>query len=249
MNWLLLRGLSRQACHWGSFTSKLETHSSRDVLALDLPGFGTASEHKSPLAMREIVEFLRPQFLNAPSHQKPWSLLGLSFGGMVALEWLRLYPNDFRTCVVINSSLAGICSINERITNYGKLVLLKCLLLAPPIKKERLILTLTSSKHLADADLLASWEAIERHHPTRNLEVLKQLLISSQYRGPQKITTPLLVLSSQKDQLVNPNCSARIAQKFGAAHFVHPESGHDLPLDAPEWVIEKISYFASSHVP
>lgn len=247
MNWILLRGLSRQASHWGSFASELKAHGSGEVVALDLPGFGTASQHRSPLAMKEIVDFLRQQFLKAHDPQKPWSLLGLSFGGMVALEWLRLYSDDFRTCVVINSSLAGICTVNERITNHGKLVLLKCLLGLSPLTKEKLILSLTSSQHLGDTDLLASWEAIERHHPTRNLEVLKQLLISSQYQGPQKITTPLLILSSKKDQLVSPNCSARIAQKYGAVHFVHPETGHDLPLDAPEWMIEKISFFANSH--
>jgi len=249
MNWLLLRGLSRQASHWGNFASALSAQGHGEVVALDLPGFGAASEHKSPLAMKEIVDFLRHQFLKTHNLQKPWSLLGLSFGGMVALDWLRLFPDDFRTCVAINSSLAGICPVNERITNHGKWVLLKCLLKPSPLKKEKLILSLTSSQHLGDTDLLASWEAIERHHPTRTLEALKQLLISSQYQGPHKIATPLLVLSSQKDQLVNPNCSVRIAQKYGAVHFVHPETGHDLPLDAPEWVIEKISFFANSHFP
>ncbi len=247
MNWLLLRGLSRQAPHWGSFPSELKAHDGGEVLALDLPGFGAASDHKSPLAMKEIVDVLRQRFLKAVYPKKPWSLLGLSFGGMVALEWLRLYPDDFKACVVINSSLAGICPINERITNHGKIVLLKCLLGPSPIKKESLILALTSSQHQGDMVLLANWEAIERRHPTRNREALKQLLISSQYKGPQKITTPLLILSSQKDQLVNPKCSARMAQKYEAVHFVHPETGHDLPLDAPQWVIEKISAFASSH--
>jgi len=247
MNWLLLRGLSRHALHWGSFTEELRAHCEGEVLALDLPGFGSASKNKSPLSVGGIVEHLRRQFLKEHDPKKSWNLLGLSFGGMVALEWLSLYPEDFNAGAIMNSSLAGICPMSERISGSGKWLLLKCLLKPSPIEKESLILALTSREHVGDRALLQNWETIEIDHPTRITEALKQLLISSRYKGPKNLIPPLLVLSSQKDQLVNPNCSLKIAQKYGAVHWIHPEAGHDLPLDAPQWVIEKISLFANSH--
>jgi pimeloyl-ACP methyl ester carboxylesterase len=247
MNWLLLRGLTRQAGHWGGFRDDVSKEFKGETLALDLPGFGTASHVKSPLSMPQIVEHLRPQFLEKRSSNSSssWNLLGLSFGGMVALEWLRLYPKDFDHGIIVNSSLAGLCTIQERMSLEAKLVFIKCVFGAEPDKKESMILGLTSSLHQADKDLLASWLEIEGTYPTKIIEGIKQLLISSRFKGPESLTVPILVLSSQMDRLVDPVCSKKISEKYKVRNLVHPEAGHDLPLDAPHWVTQKMREFVS----
>jgi pimeloyl-ACP methyl ester carboxylesterase len=52
---------------------------------------------------------------------------------------------------------------------------------------------------------------------------------------------PLPILSSAGDRLVDPGCSRRLAESWRAAHHVHPDAGHDLPLDDGAWVAERIA--------
>ncbi|SJM94101.1 Hydrolase or acyltransferase-like protein (fragment) [Crenothrix polyspora] len=50
----------------------------------------------------------------------------------------------------------------------------------------------------------------------------------------------MLLLSSQKDHLVSPECSIAIQRRWQLDLATHPWAGHDLCLDQPLWVIDKI---------
>ena len=52
-------------------------------------------------------------------------------------------------------------------------------------------------------------------------------------------------LASEGDILVDPVCSRRLASRWQAKLDVHPAAGHDLPLLAPDWIIEKVRGFLS----
>ena len=43
-----------------------------------------------------------------------------------------------------------------------------------------------------------------------------------------------------RDQLVDPACSAQLAAAWKADLEVHPEAGHDLPLDDGPWVVNQV---------
>jgi len=36
-------------------------------------------------------------------------------------------------------------------------------------------------------------------------------------------------------------CSNALAERFNCSLDVHPNAGHDLPLDAPDWVIQQFA--------
>jgi pimeloyl-ACP methyl ester carboxylesterase len=57
---------------------------------------------------------------------------------------------------------------------------------------------------------------------------------------------PLLVLSSAGDQLVDPRCSTRLAHAWQAPHAIHPNGGHDLPLDDGPWVAQEVAKWLAS---
>jgi pimeloyl-ACP methyl ester carboxylesterase len=57
---------------------------------------------------------------------------------------------------------------------------------------------------------------------------------------------PLLVLSSSGDQLVDPRCSQQLAQAWQAEHRIHPNAGHDLPLDDGEWVAQRVAAWVAA---
>jgi hypothetical protein len=39
---------------------------------------------------------------------------------------------------------------------------------------------------------------------------------------------------------VDSRCSHAIARGWHCALALHPHAGHDLPLDAPQWVLEQV---------
>ena len=104
MSWLLLRGLSREKRHWRSFPEQLAAASAGErVLCLDLPGFGTEHARLSPWSMARITDDVRARFLVERGGDR-WSVLGISLGGMVALDWCARHGGDFERCVTVNTS-------------------------------------------------------------------------------------------------------------------------------------------------
>jgi hypothetical protein len=49
--------------------------------------------------------------------------------------------------------------------------------------------------------------------------------------------------------LVNSRCSLAIADAWHCALALHPDAGHDLPLDAPQWVIEQVRHWLAQQAP
>ena len=91
MNWLLLRGMTRELRHWGPFPRIFEERApGARVLCLDLPGAGTERARPSPWSVGGIAEDVRRRWrAAAAAGEGQWAVLGISLGGMVTLEWCR----------------------------------------------------------------------------------------------------------------------------------------------------------------
>src|SRR5262245_38107773 len=98
MRWLLLRGLTREARHWGRFPAILEATLGARTACVDLPGVGTEAGKLSPISIPEIVDHVRARWSR---EGEEWSLLGISLGGMIAAEWVYRFPTDFARVVLI----------------------------------------------------------------------------------------------------------------------------------------------------
>ena len=90
MRWLLLRGLTRERRHWARFPEVFErAMPGARTIGVDLPGVGTEAGQLSPASVPEIVDHVRARWPR--SEGGPWSLLGISLGGMLAvmfyLDW------------------------------------------------------------------------------------------------------------------------------------------------------------------
>lgn len=240
--WILLRGLSREARHWGDFAELLRREiAGAQVFAPDLPGNGSRCRDKSPLRVEAMVEALRAQ-LAAQGVAPPYRLLAMSLGAMVAIDWASRHPGEVGGAVLINTSLRPFSPFYRRLkpANYRRLLML-VLRAASDREWERAILELTSRRAAAHEEVLDDWLAYRRENPVAIGNALRQLVAAARYRAPLiQPSPPLLVLSSLGDALVDSDCSRQLAQRWNLAHAVHPSAGHDLPLDDGDWVARQV---------
>lgn len=245
--WVLLRGLAREARHWGVFPQLLQQQlpPGDQVLALDLPGNGRLWRERSPAAVDAMVESVRAQ-LRAQQQAGPVLLVGLSLGGMVAAQWAHRFRGEVQGCVLINSSFRGLSLPWQRLRPRAVGPLLASALPGVPLaRRERTVLRLTSGLPVATR-VLEEWVEHARSRPVAVGNVLRQMLAAARLRAPASWSTPGFVVASARDGLVSPRCSAAIACAWGLPLRVHPAAGHDLPLDDPEWLAGEIAGWAAS---
>jgi pimeloyl-ACP methyl ester carboxylesterase len=102
--WILLRGLTRQAAHWGRFADDFRrAWPEAQVVTLDLPGNGPFHARPSPPSVPDMVTCCRAE-LARQDVRPPFRLFPISLGAMVATEWARSAPEDIGGCVLVNTS-------------------------------------------------------------------------------------------------------------------------------------------------
>jgi pimeloyl-ACP methyl ester carboxylesterase len=242
MTCILLRGLTREAGHWGHFPEELRTAlGDATVVAIDLPGAGALHDLSSPAKIEDIALQCRMQ-AQALGLQPPFHLVALSLGAMVAVAWARRHPDEVPTAVLINTSLGSQCQPWRRLRPAAWPALLRLLLPARDVLRESIIYRLTSNRP-ADAEAtLKAWVAIRQQHPVAAANAFRQLLAAARYRPPAPPErTRLLVLASRGDRLVDPDCSRRLAKTWHTDYAEHPDAGHDLPIDDGPWVAARIA--------
>ena len=249
--WILLRGLTREASHWGAFAGDFQTALPQaKVVALDLPGNGQLHALPSPLTVQGMVAACRAE-LARQGVLPPFHLFAMSLGAMVATEWARTAPEEIRGCVLVNTSFRPFSPFFHRLRprNYAALL---GLVLHPPSADaiERTVWRLTSNAPGPRTAVIDDWVAVRTRRPVSAINALRQLVAAARYRAPTVAPSPpVLLLASQNDHLVNSRCSLAIADAWHCALALHPDAGHDLPLDAPQWVIEQVRHWLAQQAP
>jgi pimeloyl-ACP methyl ester carboxylesterase len=241
--WIFLRGLSRECRHWGNFAETLRHEiADADPIALDLPGNGSLYRLDSPTDVESMAEACRRE-LARRGVLPPYHLLAMSLGAMVAVAWANHYPEEIAGCVLINTSLRPFSPFYHRLRPASYPALLRLALFGGNAKTwEATILRLTSHLVGAPAELLERWIAYRQQCPVSRRNVLRQLLAAARYRAPlARPSARILILSSHRDALVDTRCSQALARNWQADIALHPQAGHDLPLDDAPWVARQIS--------
>lgn len=244
--WVLLRGLTREAGHWGDFVEAFRRRvpCSR-VVPIDLPGNGAAHRLPSPTSVRSMACQARAAW-GRDAQEASTNLLGLSLGAMVAVEWARQRPDTVRRCVLVNTSFRPFSPFWRRLRPSSYRSLLRLLLAADPVVRERIVLALTSRAVDGEgeraASIVAQWVGLRASHPVSVRNALRQLLAAARYRAPARSPVPgTLILAARRDRLVDPGCSRVLADRWGCDFRLHPDAGHDLPLDDADWVARSVA--------
>ena len=241
MSWVLLRGLTREARHWGGLPQQLAA-AGDGVLTLDLPGNGAFCGLRSPANVRAMVLFAREQ-LRLQGVPPPWRLLAMSLGGMVASDWAQQFPEEVAALVLVNTSMRPFNGPTERLCPGNWTALLR---LATrwndAAAAEATIHRLTCQRTDTLTQDIVDWQQIRRSAPVTASNAWRQLWAAAHFcAAPRAPPCPVLLLSSAGDSLVHPRCSAALALAWQAEHLIHPWAGHDLPHDDAGWVCRSIA--------
>jgi len=246
--WLLLRGLTREARHWGQFPAALTVRFPRTpVVTIDLPGNGEWHAERSPLDMPGMVLACRQQ-AQALGLRPPFGVLAMSLGAMATAEWARMHPRDLACAVLVSTSLRPFSPAHRRLRLSAWRCLLRAALARDPVQREREIWYITSRRPEQERDAVAqAWAAFQRDRPVTMGNALRQLWAAARYQAPRTApAVPLLLLAGARDRLVHPSCSAAIARQWDVPLYTHPWAGHDLPLDDPGWVADAVAAWVRS---
>lgn len=237
-HFVLIRGLGRESQHWGEFPNYLERATQGKVYCVDLPGTGKRLKDPSPFDLSLIVDHVRAV------HTLPqtFSLVGISFGGMIALNWAERFPKEVENLVLINSSASNLSGVLKRLTPSAIRKLLKFGFIKDAGHREALVLDMITNHPQDKEKILRHFTGIATDRPVRYLTYLSQLYCARSFHAP-KPQARALVLRSLADKLCDPSCSEALAKHLNATLKSHPSAGHDLPLDDPQWVSAEIAAF------
>jgi pimeloyl-ACP methyl ester carboxylesterase len=241
--WVLLRGLTREARHWGPFPRVLtELAPGARVIALDLPGNGTLHATRSPCSVPAMAVHVRSE-LHRRGLAPPYRVLAMSLGAMVATAWAEAAPDEIEAAVLINTSLRPFSPFLQRLrpANYATLLRLS-MPFTTTLDRERAVLAMTSRLPRADdAALLEAWAGHARECPVGTANALRQVWAAARYRAPQHNPfTRVLLLGSAADALVDVRCTQILARAWSCESRLHKSAGHDLTLDDPAWVARQL---------
>ena len=240
--WVLLRGLTRERRHWGTFPQTFSAAMpGARVIALDLPGNGALHHEPSPWRVETMAGHCRRQ-LQGLGVPPPYRVLAMSLGAMVATCWAASHPEEVSAAVLINTSLRPFSPFHHRLRprNYARLLRL---MLTHPVDDdwEQAVLHLTSGAPHRHAGVVNAWAAYRREYPVTRSNALRQLWAAARWSAPiERPAVPLLLLTSAADGLVDTRCSSRLAQRWPCDIATHPWAGHDLPLDDAPWVAAQV---------
>lgn len=244
MHWILLRGLTREQGHWGDFLPALvAAFPDHQFHPVDLPGTGVHFREDSPTTIAGI----RRQVVRSIDHiPKPYSVLAMSMGAMVALDWAQhASQGEIQHLVLINVS-SGFSPPWRRMRPGAWPRVLRLLARRELFERERDLLNLTSNRPVPLA-LAKQWYRIQRQRPVSVRNALRQLSAAARFRpGPDRPVPDALLLASRADRIVHWRCSAELERRWQWTLALHPDAGHDLALDDPEWLIGRLRDWLSA---
>lgn len=244
--WILLRGVGKDAFHWHDFPASLAQRSGSDeVIALDLPGSGRQCQSASPTRIDDAVHACRQQLLDCDVAM-PVHLIGISMGGMIALRWQQLYPEELSHIALVNTSARPYCRVYQRIRLW-RLAYLAVQSLGGTARRERAIMNVTTAMANRSDIILSDRIGHARRFPCSKLNLLRQLLAAARFRMDisESPRGRQAFIASRQDRLVDFRCSQRLARMLDAPLFIHPSAGHDLPVDDPDWLADRIVQWAT----
>ncbi len=249
--WFLLRGLAREAGHWGGFLDEMRAAlPGHDIQALDLPGTGEFAAARAPLSIPDNAAFVREVFHQRRDRSVPGYVFAVSLGAMVVVDWLRQDPSDIDGVVLVNTSFRGCSPFYRRLWFEAYPHLARAFKEPDPFRRERHVIAMVSNRPELYDEVARQWAEVHHRRPIGRDTFARQLLAAARYSPPlEPPRVPVLLLNSLSDRMVHPSCSKAIAELWRCELRRHPTAGHDLMLDAAPWVLAALQAWLEEREP
>tara|TARA_Y100001935_G_C17309856_1_gene515040 strand:- start:398 stop:1150 length:753 start_codon:yes stop_codon:yes gene_type:complete len=243
---ILLRGLLRSQKHWGPFPEEMQKRFPEfKIHCVELPGIGEEASQASPLTLKGIAEKVNAKAQEKCAGRKS-HIVGVSLGGMVGLELVSLFPENYGKVLVINTSSA-LSPKTKRLRWQVWSRVLAAALQTNKVKREALVIPYLANSTTAQKAMEESWERTAKDLKMHPLLPVAQLRAASGFVPDEKLknSTQIYLLHSLGDLFVDPSCSEVLIKEYHWPFKTHPWAGHDLAWDDPEWLLTEIQSFFS----
>jgi len=252
ITFFLLRGIGREAAHWGTtFPDYMrENLPNSQFIMMDLPGAGKYHDRQALASVPKMAAFLRAEYLDQiTDNESKKVIVATSLAGNVALEWVNQYPQDFHGAILLSTSLKGVCKSNERVKPEAKKQFVNIFLAEDPKEREEEFLSINSNFNVENDSLLQAWQNVQKERPVKRSALLKQAVAGMMYT-PRKSEAhvPVLLVGSKADKIVETECFVNVASAIGSDLYLHQEAGHGIPVDVPKWLADTTSVWVESKV-
>ncbi len=244
----LLRGIGRESAHWGNtFTDHVRSNlPEAKFILMDLPGAGKYHQQSALPTVEKMADFLREQHLDQVRQGDTYNILvATSLAGNVAFEWITQYPGDFDGAVLLSTSLKGVCKGKQRVQADAKKQFVDIFLTNDLREREAAFLSINSNANIGNDSLLTAWVNIQRQRPVTKNALMKQTVAGMLYKPSSSPEIPVLLVGSKGDKIVADECFRQIANAYHFDLILHETAGHGIPIDAPMWLADTTSVWAS----
>lgn len=216
-----------------------------NIITPEIPGVGEYNQLVSPRNFDEMISFMREKHL-AQLEGNTNVALAMSLGGMLIKRWSELYPQDFSKIVLLNTSFKGINPVTSRLRPASMLSFLRVFAQRETREKEKIILEMVANNQSKREERLSDWVAIQKDAPVSKKSALNQIIAALTFDpGKEKPKAELLFLACKGDRLCSYTCSEKLSKTWDAPLELHENGGHDLPIDDPQWLLERLENFYS----
>jgi 3-oxoadipate enol-lactonase len=237
---VLLNGLAMHTKAWYGVLPRLLD--GWDVLLYDYPGQGVSSSEDRPRTLPELASYLSgiADHLRIPRLH----VLGISYGGFVALEFARLYRER-----LLSLTLSGILLSREKLFSLYQDISLRFYAGGPELFG---LYTHYMYEKIFGEDFVrrtdpADFEAMRQRFEDRYRDRIHALVRFTKAQDPffealeanlpryQAIDVPTLVLAGAEDRCIPPWVQRKIADVLPRVRFESiPSSGHCGHIEQPE---------------
>ncbi len=241
-NVVFIRGLLRGNFHWKPFVDQLQLKSAPEAwpfspIFIELAGCGDRHQEPSPSSANAAVEDLRSQLKIQLPAGGQFEICAISLGGMLAIHWAHLYPEEIKKLTIINSSWPGLSPRFDRI-NLRSLLKIVFTRWTSPHATEREILEATCWNSESISRYLTEYTLYAKDHPIKIMNLIRQLRLATSFPALSPIQTELQFVIGKNDQFVSPQCTRKLQSFLGGNIIEIDHCGHDLPMDRPGELIQ-----------
>ena len=234
---VLLHGYTGHARSWNAFAEEMTDR--YRVIALDQRGHGEsgwapADAYGIEDMADDLTAFVKALGLN------DFTLLGLSMGGMVTIEYSGRRPPELAAAVIVDIGPELIRTGSQRIaassqasdifpSKEAAFAAARAINSLPPVDHHR---------HRSDYSLMrledGTW-TYRFDRALRSVSTLRPRDAATGWQSCANITVPTLLIRGALSDLLSPEVAARMIETIPDAKFAEvANAGHPVPLDAPD---------------